>query len=517
MDQGRQLFINSVSSILSLIIQLGIGIFLIPFILHHLTKDLYGIWALTGSFFGYFTLLTLGLNSAVNRYVPMHLVENDWDELNKIVNTTLFFYIACSAIVIGGTIIASINFADWFSIPKEYVKESIWVVLIVGLGLGLMIPLTVFSAVLSGFQRYELQSLSNVTSKVTRAGAIVAFFSYGFGIIALSVITVLTNLLRQLLIALFAWRQCDKLCIHYKYYSNKIFKKMIEYSINSFLYATGGLIQLQACKIIIGRMFGSSYVTEYEMPSFLLLQLSALVMEGTKVMKPATSSLDAQKKNDQIQVLYKLGLKYAFMIVIPNAALLLIYGRELMSLWLGQVPFIQKSIIILFILCIPEMLRNGHSSAFFVIVGLGKHRIFGLTTIISGISSIVTSILIEYFLHLGVYSVAIGFALPNLLAYGIVIPLYCTKTVNLKFNQIFYQAYLSAFLSSLPFILFLLMAKLYFGQVNLIQLLLITICGIIILIISWWKYGLQRSEKDRFLNYICFKSRRVQSAYRSHQ
>ena len=119
MDQGKRLFVNSISSIFSLFVQVVIGIFLVPYILHHLTKELYGIWAITGSLFGYASLVSLGLNSAVNRYVPKYFVQEDWEKMNRVINTALFTYLAGAALILGATIIILFNFVSWFNISEK--------------------------------------------------------------------------------------------------------------------------------------------------------------------------------------------------------------------------------------------------------------------------------------------------------------------------------------------------------------------------------------------------------------
>ena len=74
MNQGKRLISNTLWNIFSLAIGMTTGIVMTPFILHHLGKSGYGIWALTGSLFAYSQLLSLGLNSAVNLWIPKYFL-----------------------------------------------------------------------------------------------------------------------------------------------------------------------------------------------------------------------------------------------------------------------------------------------------------------------------------------------------------------------------------------------------------------------------------------------------------
>jgi O-antigen/teichoic acid export membrane protein len=512
MDQGKRLFINSISSVLTFLIQLGIGFLLVPYILHHLTKEVYGIWALTGSFFAYSNLLTLGLNSAVNRYIPIYLVNRDWNSMNRVVSTTLFYYSMCGIIILIGTFFITINFADWFKIPENYKTASMWVVSITGLSFAALVPFSVFSAVLTGLQRYDLQSVSTILSRLVRIVGIIILFSNGFGIIALSIISAAAKLLNDLMIVIFSIKGCREMKFRRNFVSWSRFREMFSYSVNSFLYAAGSLIQLQAGKLVIGLMIGASFVTEYEMASVLLLQLTALVMAGSTVMKPAASSLDAQKKHEQVKKMFLYGIKYAFMIVIPATIFILIYGKAIMNIWLGESPFLETSIQVLMILIVPEMFRLGYVGAYFVVVGLGRHKVFGISALATGVFSVILSYIFESLLHLGVISVAIGFAIPNLITSALIIPLYCAKVIELRYFYMLYKSLYPAVLASIPFCIYSLLARNFFWPTTVTHLLSLLGIGLIILFISWWIKGFDGEEKTRFLSYILFKKDTVDSS-----
>ena len=76
-----------------------VGFFLTPFVLHHVGDASNGIWILLTAFTGYYGLLDFGLRSATIRYVARSDAKNDQAELNRIVNTSFFFYAFLSFIM----------------------------------------------------------------------------------------------------------------------------------------------------------------------------------------------------------------------------------------------------------------------------------------------------------------------------------------------------------------------------------------------------------------------------------
>src|SRR5437868_10953102 len=88
-------FINNVgSSWFALGINVAVGIFLSPFILHRLGDAAFGIWVLIFSVTGYYGLFDFGIRSSVVRYVSKFKAVADAQEIAKLVNTSLFSY-AC--------------------------------------------------------------------------------------------------------------------------------------------------------------------------------------------------------------------------------------------------------------------------------------------------------------------------------------------------------------------------------------------------------------------------------------
>ena len=75
-------FINNVgSSWLALAVNVAVGIFLSPFILHRLGDAAFGIWVLIFSITGYYGLFDLGIRSSIVRYVAKYSATNEREDL----------------------------------------------------------------------------------------------------------------------------------------------------------------------------------------------------------------------------------------------------------------------------------------------------------------------------------------------------------------------------------------------------------------------------------------------------
>ena len=81
--EKRQILKNVGSSWSALAVNVLVGIFLSPFILHHLGDAAFGVWVLIFSVTGYYGLFDLGIRSSIIRYVSKYTATGDREKLTR--------------------------------------------------------------------------------------------------------------------------------------------------------------------------------------------------------------------------------------------------------------------------------------------------------------------------------------------------------------------------------------------------------------------------------------------------
>ena len=120
----RALVRNTFFNLLMLMSNAVVAFLLVPFFVGQLGKPSYGVWVLIGSVFRYRILLGMGLNSAINRRIPMYLAKDDEEGIRKTVSTGLFFYTIIAVVLAVLTLILAVKVGDWFAIPPELVRTA---------------------------------------------------------------------------------------------------------------------------------------------------------------------------------------------------------------------------------------------------------------------------------------------------------------------------------------------------------------------------------------------------------
>src|SRR5580700_10096889 len=152
---------NVGSSWFSLGVNILVGIFLSPFILHRLGDTAFGIWVLIFSVTGYYGLFDLGIRSSIIRYVSTYTTTNDVAGLARLINTSLATYTAIGTLAMAVTLLCTLYVDHLFRIPSDFLTTARWLFLIVGASVAVGFPTGVFGGILEGLQRFYWVNVTN--------------------------------------------------------------------------------------------------------------------------------------------------------------------------------------------------------------------------------------------------------------------------------------------------------------------------------------------------------------------
>lgn len=503
MDQGRRLVLNTISNQVSFGVNAVIAFFLARYVLDSLGKSTYGIWALVGSTFLYSNFLTMGLNSAINRFVPIYLVKNDHDGINRVINTALFFYLISGAVLVVSAAIVTAGFPFWFDIPPELQSASRKMVAVAAGGYLTLIVFNILPAVLSGLQRYDLLAVSDIAADVARMLGIVVLFGCGLVItdgsrlIALASVVTGCQVLRVGLKSAFALQKYRHLRIRLSLARWHTFRSMIGYSINTVFISLSQAIQSNAAVILIGAILDTSAVTEYVMPMLLTGVVGSIVFRGSAAIKPAASKMEAEERLDHIQKLYLMSSKYALMILFPLTVFMIAFGNNVLQIWLEE-EYGASEGMILPILAVSTLFGCWHRPAVMVIIGLGKHRVFGAVTFAKAMLSLALGWILGRVFEFGVVGVAAGFAVPEIVLALFPLAHYCCRSVGIRVRDEVKASVSPAMLAALPMLAVTIGTRLMFEPTSIAQLIGLLVALAVPTLAGWWFIGLSREERARY-------------------
>ena len=211
-----------------------ISLVMMPFIIHSLGDRMYGLWVFVGSFLGYYGLMDFGLNSAIQRFISKAIGAKDYAEENKIINTALVIFSVIGIVAL----LASFFIA--FFIPffvKNIVEVGLFriVVIILGINFAVGFPLRVFSGVLGANVRYDIRTTIELVKLIFRTILIYAALKNGFGIVALSIITMVADLSSYAVKYIYARKLYKHMVISLQLFDKSRIRSLFGYSTYTFI------------------------------------------------------------------------------------------------------------------------------------------------------------------------------------------------------------------------------------------------------------------------------------------
>jgi O-antigen/teichoic acid export membrane protein len=473
--EKRRIITNISSSWFSLGINILTGIFLYPFILHHLGDTASGVWVLVFSITGYYGLFDLGIRSSVVRYVSKFTATEEEEELAKVVNTSLFSYSCIGLASMIVTLVLTFYVDHVFhKVPPEMLPTARWLLIMVGTSVALGFPLGIFGGFLEGIQRFDILNSTNIAATLLRTLLIVIFLNRGYGLLTVALITILLPLLASILRAFIALH-LRPVPIGLKYVDKATFRRIVNYSSSTFLIMVAGRLKFKTDEIVIGTMISAAAVTYFTIGGRIVDYAGQVVTTMAQVFTPMSSQSEAKGDMNRLRKIFVIGNRVCAFIIFPICALLIILGKSVIEVWVGKKYLATDSYPVLVIMIIACTLWWSQSASGRVLFGMSKHGTWAKITLLEGVSNLILSIILVR--PFGIIGDAFGTAIPLACSTIFFMPRHVSKLLNIKLRTYVREAYLLPFMLTVPFAITLLLLRKWFVAHNYRQLAVQLVIG----------------------------------------
>ena len=459
---------NVGSSWFSLGVNILVGVFLSPFILHRLGDTAFGIWVLIFSITGYYGLFDLGIRSSVIRYVSTYSATDDISGLARLINTSLATYTAIGTLSIAVTLVGSFYVDRLFRIPPEFLTTARWLLLIVGASVAVGFPTGVFGGILEGLQRFYWVNVTNLASTLVRAGLIVVALTHGYGLITVALITVILPILGSIVRAIivlvilpirFGWRYVD----------HSAFREIANYSAISFVLMIAYKLRFKTDEIVIGTFLSVTAITYFSIGDRLLDYAAEVVSSLAQIFVPMSGQSHARGDKEHLRKILIAGNRACALIIFPITAVLIILGKSVIEAWVGA-RYVSASYPVLLTLVMPITFSLAQAASVRILYGMARHQAMAWVTLMESIANLILSIvLIGPF---GIVGDAAGTAIPLLCTNLFFMPRHLCRLLGIRIRTFVWETYKLPIALVTPFILALLLLRLWFIPHTYLQLAL---------------------------------------------
>ncbi|MAA66268.1 MAG: hypothetical protein CL581_16045 [Alteromonadaceae bacterium] len=421
---------------LETLVNIGVGFLMLPFLLHQLGQEMYGIWVLVGSITATFYLFDLGFASAVTRFISAALSRDDRTQAQSVSSTAFVLYLGLALAVTLATFVVALCVPAITDTDENNGLIQILVV-ITGLTLAVEFPFKAYAGIISYHVRYDLMSASRLVIKLIATATTVTLLLNGQGVITVAVVALLSSLTSNLSFRWFSRRLEPDVDIKLRTFSQKYLKELFSFSAWTFLIDISRLLQDRAAIWAIGFFLSPQVLTIFYVGQRLTDYTFELLYRAVSMYTPILTRDYINDEMDAFRRKVVVFTKLNFVLAVFAFSGFVVLGRELISLWMGgefPVNLAYEVGIILLAAKLLLFISMPINSAF---MAIHQPRIMSIVGIIETLLLVTLLAVLLGPLGYGIKGAAVAVFLSYVATRLLAVPLLISKAIELPLTKIY--------------------------------------------------------------------------------
>ena len=442
---------NLISNSVLFLINILIGLLIVPFYINTLGIAAYGIIPLATSFTSYVMLILESLNLAIARFLTIRIQRSDLTGATKIFNTSLFTIIALIVLLAPFVVVIAWFAPDFFNIPDLEHNSVFFLFVLIFFSSFIGALISPFSAVMYSFNKIHYNNYIAIFRTLLSTGIIVMLFVISTPSVYYVGIAFFVSAVFSLFLTITVSRKVyDKIHISPSHFSKEQFFEITTLTKWILVDQIGTLLLLQLSLIIVNREFGTAAGGEYAMVLIFFNLLWAITGLITSVLGPMYYTFYARGLFSSMHNLSVISVKCVGLVMALPIALICIFSPQLLTIWVGE-EFAHISSLI-WILLIPLTMILAFRPLIVSCNAYNKVRLPAIITIIAGILNLILAVLLTTVYGLELYGIALSFSIALWLRNVIFVPWYAAKVQGVH-PSLFYKPIVPSILAYLTLVI----------------------------------------------------------------
>jgi len=468
-----------------------------PFIVHKLDVNLYGIYTFIGVIIGYFSFLNLGLGTALTKYISQCLSNKEEDKIRKAFWSCLIAYVFLG--ILGTVTIfacANILVERLLKIPNDLLVISILVIKLGSIGFLFSMVHGQLTGVIQALARFDILNRMTVIFGTLQVFIIVGLLRLGYSLKEI----VMAGLVIQAINIYVYWVYTKKLLpfLIKPSWDSQSLVQLLRFGKFITISAVVSPILLNIEKIFLTSLRSISSLTYYVIPFSLIDRLTFMRSSVSAVLFPAFSYFQDSKSEGPSQDLLYRSTLFLFFIYLFFVCFFISFGSSFLTIWMGP-EFAQKSTNILAVLSIAILISAMLAPSYVALQGMDRPHLTAIFHVIETIIYIPLSFMLIFkFGGLGAaIACLIRISLDAILLHKASCDLFGTP-ITVWYRRLIYKGFPPLVVCALSFWLL--------KSLNLYFLSLSNMCGILLILILYsytvWHWGLDNISRDKTVEFL---------------
>lgn len=407
---------------------------LIPFIYTPIMLDMlgqseYGLYSLAQSAVSYLSLLSFGFGSTIIRYIAKYRAEGNKEAVEKTYGffILLYSFLALLVLVVGVAISYNVEpiFHRGLTLSEQSKMKTL--VLIMTFNSALSFPVSVFSSMITAYERYIYRKLIDMFATVGAPIANLIALYLGYASIGMSVAATVIQFIMLPLYAGYCFKVL-KLRPRFSILPKPLIKELFVFSAFVFLGSLVDMLFWSTDKVILGMLSSSVAVAIYNVGGTfnnIVMQLSTSI---SGVLTPKITGMIVRNatKDELTELFIRVG-RLQFIVIAIIVSGFTVFGRAFINLWAGAeyADAYWVTILTMFPLCIPLIQNTGLS----IVIAQNKHQFRSIVYLIIAIMNVISTYLVVP--TMGYIGAALCSCISYLLGQGLIMNGYYYKVVGI--------------------------------------------------------------------------------------
>lgn len=427
----RRVARGALSNYAARIVGLGSWFFLAPIILHRLGSVEYGLWALIGSVIAYGWLLDLGVATTLVKYVAELRARDEADEARALIASALSLYLVLGvvAVVVSGAL--AVLLPPLLQLPGTERTTAAWLIVLMGVSVGVSLPCSTGPAILRGLHRYDLASAIGTGGTLLSTGGGVLVLLVGGGLLGMVAVNIPVTLASQAVATWAIGRLAPELQVGLRGASWRLARRTVSYSTPLSAIDVADLLQRKTDEMVIGGFLAVGAVTPFTLARGLGELGRTLTSQFVQVLLPVASELEARNDLARLRALYVNATRLALAMFWPVAISLFVFGGPILSAWVGPEQAGAANLVV--ILTCSSLLATSQSPARWILQGINRHRWLAPMALAAGLANVGLSIALVG--RFGLVGVALGTLVPTALESLLLVLPYAARVLGVRLSD----------------------------------------------------------------------------------
>jgi O-antigen/teichoic acid export membrane protein len=468
----------------------------VPYTVHKLGPDLFGVVALVQVIGGLSGLASLGVGRALNKFVSELYWQGDFQAINRLFQTAWGTCLIAGLVGIIGFIGPEELVGRLFFRGGPEVGEVVgFAIYVAAFGLFTSMLLEVVSALPAALRRFGVCNTVNVLASIVRCLGPVLVLAFGYSVRAVLVVILASNILALVAFALISRRFIPGLSL-LPSFRWEAFRKLFDFSLPLFLSALFFLITTRVDRFILAYYLPLAAVTFYTLPYSIAERASVGVGNIMSVVLPFSSELHSMGAQEKLHELYLRSSKVMTLVTLPITVIMLAIPGPILQFWLGQ-EYAEQGSLVLSLLAAATFMNAAAGVATVTSLGVGRAWMSSVFTFGTSVLNLAAN-----FILIPNYGIQ-GAAVASLLASVLTVPLFIygvTRMLKFSLRGLFWHSFSRPLICGCAQFSFLFPFRQYVDSLAVLVLVCALSLGVFAMLSLFWAANLE--ERDALFRLV---------------